>query len=131
MKERKTESLNYFKKSILIGTILSLFLVTISTCGVADGAFFRGVITGFGYDDESGGSLTIENRLSGQTINLLLAPHSLTLSSILVIEAAKVNKWLVEAEYDPCTYYLLNLYIYPWIVPPGFLTPIQRSFTPL
>lgn len=129
MKKEKKE-LKYFKKFIILGIIISLALTTISTNGMAEGAFIRGIITSFGYDPDTGGSLTIENHITGQSATILLAPHSLLQQSVNLIQAAMDNHWLVEAEYDPCTYYLMNLYIYPFIVPPGFLLPINKQITP-
>ena len=119
---------NHIKKASVIGLVIIVSLVMISTSGIAEDASIRGVIGGFIPPVENtDGSITINSPYYG-SITLKIAPGSLTQESIALIYAAMENGWPVEAFYDAATMYLTALFIYPVFAPTSFFALEHGSF---
>jgi hypothetical protein len=119
---------NHIKKASVIGLVVIISLVMISTSGIAEDASIRGVIGSFvPPGEDTDGSITIDSPYYG-SITLNIAPGSLTPFAIAWIYAAMINGWPVEAFYDAATMYLTALFIYPIFAPYNFFALKDSSF---
>ena len=86
---KKGQNIKKIKKASVIGLVIIISLVMVSTSGIADkSASFRGIITSFDPPGEiTDGSITIYNPNYG-SITLKIAPDSLTETAIIWIYAA-------------------------------------------
>ena len=117
---KKKNHMKKIRKASIMGLAIIISLVMVSTSGVAEDASVRGVVTDFnppGPDTE--GSITISNPHYG-SVTLNIAAGGLSEKAIALIQAAMEHGWPVEAFYDAATMYLTALFIYPYLIPPGF-----------